>query len=114
MIYKLNVQKNFQWQCLRACTTTGSREEREEAREEREGLDIYSKHLVMSGLRGVSPAGGGLRREGRFVKYFLILFFCNLENKGVYYGVGLSVLFYLMRESCEPTAAENDDCEVKS
>ena len=47
--------------------------------------------------------------------------FFNLKNKDVYYGVGpwilfylMRLLFYLVRKSCEPTAAENEDCEAKS
>ena len=46
-----------------------TRRERE-ASEERGGLGIYSKRLMMSDLRGDSPVGGTLRGERRFVKYF--------------------------------------------
>ena len=98
-----------------------TRRERELS-EERGGLDICSESLMMSDLRGDSPVGGALWGERRFVKYFLIHFsFFYLTNKVVYYGVGpwvlfylVRILFYLVRQSCEPSTGDSRNFETKN
>lgn len=51
------------------------------------------------------------------LRYFFItfsFFFFNLKNKVVYYEMGQWILFYLTRQSCNPSTRESEDYEAKN